>query len=130
VGVEEGGEVVLLDGLFVEVDLLVQPVATVLALGLHAARLSLLQEGLLELLVLGGHEMGAHLLGKAIGGCMWDSFETTVLTVDVLLVALVADAAQGALGRIGIDAGQPIFHVAGLGNLLHLLDVLIAIMEI
>ncbi len=109
----------VLDGLFIEVDLLVEPVAAVLALGLHTTHLLLLQEALLEFFVLGRDEMCTHLLGKAVVGGVVDSFTTAVLSVDVLLVAVVADAAGGALSGIGIDAGQPIFGVGGWRNLLH-----------
>lgn len=112
VRVEERGEVFLLDGLFIGVDLSAQPRTAALALGLHALCLSLLQERLLEIHILGRHQVLAHLLAKPDGGCMWGSIQAGVFSVDVLLVALVTDGSERALALIGIDAGQPAFDIS------------------
>lgn len=124
--VEEGSQLLLLDSLFIGVDLSAQPGTTALALSLHTLGLLFVQECLLEVCKLGGHEMLAHLLAETIGGCMGGSIYARIFSVDVLFMTLVADGTEGGSGLIGIDTGQPIFEIGQLRNLLHSFDILIA----
>lgn len=97
---------VFFDGLFVEIDFLVEPGTVAFPLGLHASHLLLLQDNSPELLVLPCDHLHTHLLGKAVGGRVDGPFGTAVLGVDVLLVTLVADGSEGAFGGIWVDAWQ------------------------